>query len=244
MFVQFTEQRKWSLDTASYNVKLCHSRESLGDNKYHNMHVRILTRHSKDGRTKPDHSTSLPPSVSSATQSCLTLCNPLNCSPTDSSVHGILQARIPEWVAKPYPGDLPDPGIEPTSLALQVASLPLSHWGRPREICRVLIKSNQPILKGKKSWIFIGRTDVEAEAPIPWPPDAKSWLIEKDPDARKDWRQEEKGTIKDKMGGWHLWFNGHEFEQIPGDCEGQGSLTCCSPWGHKKSDMTEQLNNG
>ena len=65
------------------------------------MHVRILTRHSKDGRTKPDHSTSLPPSVSSATQSCLTLCNPLNCSPTDSSVHGILQARIPEWVAKP-----------------------------------------------------------------------------------------------------------------------------------------------
>ena len=156
-------------------MNLCHSRESLGDNQYHNMHVRILTRHSKDGRTKPDHITSLPPSVSSATQLCVTLCNPLDCSPTGSSAHGIFQARIPEWVAMPYPGDLPDPGIEPTFLALQVASLPLSHWGSRREICRVLIKSNQSILKEKKKiLIFIGRTDVEAEAPRPWPPDAKS----------------------------------------------------------------------
>ena len=132
-------------------MNLCHSRESFGDNRYHNMHIRILTRHSRDGRTKPDHITSLPPSVSSATQSCVTLCNPLDCSPTGSSAHGIFQARIPEWVAMPYPGDLPDPGIEPTFLALQVASLPLSHWGSHREICRVLIKSNQSILKEKKN---------------------------------------------------------------------------------------------
>ena len=97
--------------------------------------------------------------------------------------------------------------------------------------------------KGNQSWIFIGRTDVEAEAPILWPPDAKSWLIRKDPDAGKDWRQEEKGTIEDEMVGWHHWLNGHEFEQAPGDGEGQGSLACCSPCGRKESDITERLNN-
>ena len=82
--------------------------------------------------------------------------------------------------------------------------------------------------KGNQSWIFIGRTDAEAEAPILWPPDAKSWLIGIDPDAGKDWRQEEKVMTEDKMVGWHHQFNGHEFEQTPGDCEGQGSLACCS----------------
>ena len=96
--------------------------------------------------------------------------------------------------------------------------------------------------KGSKSWIFIGRTDAEAETPILWPPNVKYWLIRKDPDAGKDWRQEEKGTTEDEMVGWHHWFNGHEFEQAPGDCDGQGSLVCCSPWGSKESDMTEQLN--
>ena len=85
--------------------------------------------------------------------------------------------------------------------------------------------------------------DAEAEAPIPWPPDVKSRLIQKDPDAGKDWRQEEKGTTEDEMVGWHHWFNGHEFEQTLGDSEGQGSLACCSPWGRKQSDMTEELNN-
>ena len=96
--------------------------------------------------------------------------------------------------------------------------------------------------KGNESWIFIGRTDAEAEIPILWPPDAKSWLIGKDPDAGKAWGQEEKGTTEDEMVGWHHWLNGHEFEQAPGDGDGQGSLVCCSPWGRKESDTTERLN--
>ena len=96
--------------------------------------------------------------------------------------------------------------------------------------------------KGNQSWMFIGRTDVEAEAPILWPLDAKSWLIWKDPDAGKDWRREEKGTTEDEMVGWHHQLNGHEFEWTLGVGDGQGGLVCCSPWGRKESDMTEQLN--
>ena len=103
-------------------------------------------------------------------------------------------------------------------------------------------KEIQPVHpKGNRPCILIGRTDAEAEAPILWPPDMKSWLIGKDPDAGKDWRQE-KGTTEDKMIGWHHGFNGREFEQTLGDGKGQGSLLCCSPWGHKESDTTEQLN--
>ena len=83
--------------------------------------------------------------------------------------------------------------------------------------------------KGNQLWIFIGRTDTEAEAPILWPFDVKSQLTGKDPDAGKDWRKEEKGTTEDKKVGWHHWFNGHEFEQAPGAGEGQGSLACCYP---------------
>ena len=97
--------------------------------------------------------------------------------------------------------------------------------------------------KGDQSWIFIGRTNAEAETPILWPPDAKSWPIRKDPDSRKDWRQEENGMTEDQVVGWHHQLNGHEFEQALGDCEEQGSLVCCSPWGHKESNMTEWLNN-
>ena len=82
------------------------------------------------------------------------------------------------------------------------------------------------------------RTYAEAEALILWPPDEKSWPIWKDPDAEKDWRQEEKGMTEDEMVGWHCWLNGHEFEQAPGDGEGQGSLVCISPWGHRESDTT------
>ena len=96
--------------------------------------------------------------------------------------------------------------------------------------------------KGNQPWIFIGRTDSKAEAPILWPPDAKNWLIRKDSDAGKDWRQEEKGATEDEMVGWHRRLNGHEFDQTLGDSEGQGSLACCSPWGcrviHKL--LTEQ----
>ena len=97
--------------------------------------------------------------------------------------------------------------------------------------------------KGDQSWMFIGRTYAEAETPILWPPDGKSWLIWKDPDAGKDWGQEEKGMTEDEMVGWHHWLDGHEFEQALGGGDGQGSLVCCSPWGLKESNMTERLNN-
>ena len=115
-------------------------------------------------------------------------------------------------------------------------------WGRLlspldyKEIKPVNPKGNQP-------WLFIGRTDAEAETPILWPHDMKSWLIRKDPDAGKDWRQEEKGTTENKMVGWHHRLNGHEFEKALGDGEGQESLACCSPWGHRELDTTEGLNN-
>ena len=100
-------------------------------------------------------------------------------------------------------------------------------------------KEIQPVNpRGNQSWIFIGRTDAEAETPILWPPDEKSWLIRKHPGTGKDWRQEEKGMVEDEMFGWNHRLDGHEFEQVPGDGEGQGSLVCCSPWGHKELDMT------
>ena len=96
--------------------------------------------------------------------------------------------------------------------------------------------------KGDQSWVFIGGTDAEAETPILWPPHTKSWLIGKDPDAGKDWGQEEKGTTEDEMAGWHYQLNGHEFEWTPGVGDGQGGLACCNSWGHKESDMSEWLN--
>ena len=96
--------------------------------------------------------------------------------------------------------------------------------------------------KGNQSWIFIGRIDAETETPIFWPPDLKDWLIGKDSDAGKDWRQKEKGMTEDKMVGWHHWFDGHEFEQAPIVGDRQGGLVCCSPLGHKELDMTEQVN--
>ena len=105
-----------------------------------------------------------------------------------------------------------------------------------KEIQQVHPKENQ-------SWIFIEKTDVEAETPASTlPPDAKNWLIGKAPDAEKNWRQEEKGMIKDEMVGWHHWLDGHEFEQAPGDGEGQGVLACCSLWGRIELNITEWLN--
>ena len=95
--------------------------------------------------------------------------------------------------------------------------------------------------KENQSWISIGRTDAEAETPILWPPDVKNWLIWKDLDPGKDWRQE-KGTTEGEMVGWHHWINGHEFESTPWVGDGRGDLACYSPWGRKESDTTEQLN--
>ena len=102
--------------------------------------------------------------------------------------------------------------------------------------------SNQSNPKGNQPWLFIERTYAEAEAPILLPLDAMSQIIRKDPDVGKDWRQKEKGMIEDGMVGWHHWLSGHEFKQALGDGEGQGSLTCCSPWGHRVGH-TEWLNN-
>ena len=91
-------------------------------------------------------------------------------------------------------------------------------------------------------WIIIGRTDAEVETPVLCPPHAKSWLIGKDPDAGRDWGQEEKGMTEDKMAGWHHWLDGHEFESTPGVGDGQGGLACCDSWDRKESDTTERLN--
>ena len=96
--------------------------------------------------------------------------------------------------------------------------------------------------KGNQSWIFSGRSDAEAETPILWPPHAKNLLIWKDPDAGKDWRQEEKGTAEDEIIVWHHRFDGHEFEQALGFGDGQGGVVCCTPWGCKESDRSEGLN--
>ena len=104
-----------------------------------------------------------------------------------------------------------------------------------KEIKLVIPKGNQP-------WIFTGRIDAEGEGSILWPPDEKSWLTGKDSDAGKDRRQGEKEMTEDEMVGWHHWLNGYEFEQCPGDGEGQGRLVCCSPWGLKELDMAERLN--
>ena len=104
-------------------------------------------------------------------------------------------------------------------------------------------KAIQPVhSEGDQSWVFIGRTDVEAETPLLWPPDAKSWLIWKDPDAGKDWRQEEKGTTEDEMVQWHHQLNAHGFGWTLGVADGQGGLACWGSWGGKESDMAEWLN--
>ena len=105
-------------------------------------------------------------------------------------------------------------------------------------------KESKPVNPiGNEPCIFIGRPDAKAEAPILWLPDPKIWLFGKDPDAEKDWRQAEKGMTEDEMVGWHHRLNGHEFEQILGDRDGQESPMCCSPWGCKELEMTEGLSD-
>ena len=110
--------------------------------------------------------------------------------------------------------------------------------------CPLDCKEIQPVCpKGNQFWIFLERTDADAETPILWSPDAKNWLPGKDPDAGKDWRQEEEqGMTEDDMVGWHHQLDGHEFEQALGVGDGQGSLVCCSQWGRKESDTTTWLN--
>ena len=104
-------------------------------------------------------------------------------------------------------------------------------------------KEIQPVHpKGDQSWVFIGRTDAEAETPVLWPPHVKSWLIAKDPDAGRDWGQEEEGTTEDEMATWHHRLNGHEYEWTLVVGDGQGGLVCCDSWGRKESDTTERLN--
>ena len=115
-------------------------------------------------------------------------------------------------------------------------------WRRLLRVHWTARRYTQSILKEISPEYSLEGLMAEAETPILWPPDAKNWLIGKDPDAGKDWGQEEKGTTEGEMAGWHHWLNGHEFEETPGVRDGQGGLVCCSPWGRKESDMTEQLN--
>ena len=153
-------------------------------------------------------------------------CDPMDCSPPGSSVQGILQARILEWAAIPF-----SRGSSPASdwtwvSCMQADSLPSEPPGKREALLWSWGVSNSLLV-----------TDAEAEAPVLWLPDAKSWLTGKDPDVRKDWGQEN-GATDDELAGWHHQLSGHEFEQTPGDSERQGSLECCSSWGCKESETT------
>ena len=121
----------------------------------------------------------------------------------------------------------------------RIDAFELCCWRRLLRVPWTARRPNQSILK---FWIFIGRIDTEAEAPILWPPAAKNWLIWKDPDTGKDWRWKENRAREDEMVRWHHWLNGHEFEQAAGVGNEQGNLACCRPWACKESDITEQLN--
>ena len=115
-------------------------------------------------------------------------------------------------------------------------------WRRLLRVPWTARKSNQSILKEISPVCSLDGLMLKLKLPILWPPHAKSWLIGKDPDAGRDWGQEEKGMTEDEMAGWNHWLDGHEFEQVPGVCDGQGGLVCCDSWGCKESDTTEQLN--
>ena len=183
-------------------------------------------------------------------QLCPTHCNSMACSPTVSSTgmgcHSLLQEIFPTERLKL--------GFLHSSSHVWMWELDhkeswvLENWCFWTVVLEKTLESPldckeiKPVHpKGNKSWIFIGRTD-EAETPILWPPDVKNWLIGKDPDAGKDWRQEEKGTREDEKVGWHHQLDGHEFEWSLGAGDGQGGLACCSPWDPKESNTTKQLN--
>ena len=127
---------------------------------------------------------------------------------------------------------------------LSTEELMLLNCGVGEDSCESLgLKEVQPVHpKGDQSWVFIGRTDAKAETPVLWPPHVKSWLIGKDPDAGRDWGQEEKGMTEDEMAGWHHWLDAYEFGWTLGVGDGQGGLACCGSWGRQESDTTERLN--
>ena len=123
----------------------------------------------------------------------------------------------------------------------RVNAFELWFWRRLLRVLWTVRRSNQSILNEISPEYSLEGLMLKLKL-ILWPPDVKNWLIGKDSDAGKDWRQEEKGTTEDKMAGWHHRLDGHEFEQVLGVGDGQGGLACCSPWGHKESDMTKRLN--
>ena len=272
------------------------------------------------------------PVLSLVAQSCLTLCDTVDCSPPGSSVHGSLQARKREWVAMPSSrGSFQPRDRTQVSFYCRQILHHLSHpfwlervaypfargtfWPRNRtgiSYMRILSEYNsiystilyeivtrpyfdnkgpssqgygfssghvwmweldceeswapknwcfwtvvlektlespldckeiQPVhSEGDQPWLFFGGNDAKAETPVLWPPHVKSWLIGKDPDAGKDWGQEEKGTTEDEMAGWHHRLDGRESEWTPGAGDGQGGLACCDSWSRKESDMIERLN--
>ena len=162
----------------------------------------------------------------------------MDCSLPGSSVHGIFQAILLEWIAISFSRGSSQPRDWTQVSRVETDALLSEPPGKSScIICLIIIpflegSEIKPVNpKGSQSWIFMGRTDAEAETPIFWLPDAKNWLIGKDPVAGKDWRQEGKGTTEDEVVGWHHWPDGHEFEQALGVGDGQGSLACCSPWG-------------
>ena len=170
----------------------------------------------------------------SITQSCPTPCDSMDCSPPGSSVHGILQARILEWVAISFSWEI---------LCIR------KYWCVSTAVLKKTLKSPldckeiQPVhSEGDQPWDFFGRNDAEAETPVLWPPHGKSWLIGKHSEAGRDWGQEEKGMTEDEMAGWHHWLDGLESEWTPGVGDGQGGLACCKSWGCKESDTPEWLN--
>ena len=194
---------------------------------------------------------------SSVAQSCLTLCDPMDCSTPGLHVHHQLLEFIQTHVH--WVGDaIRFSAVSIFLLYSKVIQLweldykeswALKNWCFWTVVLEKTLESPldckeiQPIHpKGDKSWVFIGRTEVEAETPILWPPDAKSWLIGKDLDAGKDWRQEEKGTTEDEMAGWHHRLDGCESKWTLGVGNGQRGLACCGSWGRKEWDTTERLN--
>ena len=158
----------------------------------------------------------------------------------------VIQSCLTLWCGGLQDARLPCPSLSPGVCS---NSRPLN-WGCHPTISSSVVlektlespkdsKETQPVNpKGNQPWIFTGRTDDEAEAPELWPPDVRNWLTGKEPDAGKDWRQEEKGMTEDEMVGWHHRCNGREFEQTPGDSKGQRILVCYTPRGHRESDMT------